>query len=459
MKYFLLLCGLLLHEQIQALDPMTVIDNVKIIGMEKTETGYLLLSNGGKGNQFIIHSFDSRGNLLWESQFKSGKAKYLKKFRFLADSTAVYFLNAGDEILLTKINQEGQILYCDLSISGLDNYKEQVDHFFLKGQELHFVAESSLGLEIMKVDLIASQEMKHLSFLEFPSDESLPKGWRFQGIQNGQILSSFVSINEEHGEMMIHWLTNDLAGKLIKGRRTALRSENYSFAYYSSTSDALFEMEKTASGYLLIGKLDVRFEKKYLSSSISHGFAGFWLTKLGTDMEMKSFTEIHFPDYTESITGGFAKWEYFMDLKQGVDEELFVNFVQMGGIMASNHILFHLDSSNTVVSNENLSIPSGFFDYTSKGVRHISRKSAGRLVGDDWRYYATNFFNYLDPKSKSLLFIDAINTEVLPEKLPFYNYNVFPVSDGEYLFWEYQKKGTRRTQLKIYRLNLGYLKF
>lgn len=366
---------------------------INLIGIKYVSGSGIYLIHETARSRVGITFLDTNNTVVWTTDLPFRRpAGSVGQLVCMQGNRDVHLLALSDRIEYVRLNR----LNGQLTGNGqLTTVPEQLNpsHFGLRGDTCIYVDRFAKGLQLYRIHE-EKKALIPLGFIDTAGIAGIPI--HFDHFSDSQILAYSIGATPDHSQILLRWLRYHMDGSQQSSRRSLLESRDMSFGFYGSDNAALFETSGTHNGFLAIGKLDRRFEGVYLQAPEQNGFFGFWIARYDSSGGLIHFKEYPFKD-NKDLPYGLVKRDYFIDLKEDASG-LFVNFTLLNGVLAADHIVYHLNGEGRVENSFAKSIPSGFFDYTPWGIRHISRSCGFRLYGDDWRYYSVNYLAYLEEK-------------------------------------------------------------
>lgn len=447
----LLLC---LNLQAQALFPDFELKDVKVISMINMENdGQLIITSSETKSNVELIKLDAELQLKWKTKLFCNNINNRtnpSKIQVLHNANKIFWINESDKLRVAVIDQEeGTILQKEKIIVGTESILNQIHHFTLQEDQLVMASNNRGNIQIMKSDPFTSRVQAR---------QSIPKEvhQRFKQIaymKDQTIYSYSYSVNRLHSEMNIEFAAYDLNGKKLNSKKHELTLKHFSFAFNSSYDKNLLHVYPVTDGFIIFGKMDYRFNKRFVNNPEESRFAGFWIAKFDQSMELVHKHEYPFSFFQNQITNAEFPAESLVDVKEDVNGNYFLNFSTVPeSLLSQFSVIFYLNNELLFQSIHSGKMGRTFFDYNSYGVRTIAKKTNIRVVNDDWRYYSTSFLPLIKPiphmHSTVLYTLNRMskNTGVHEQDMA---YNMVPFNDQYDYIFEYIKE-KKNTHFRAY---------
>lgn len=257
-------------------------------------------------------------------------------------------------------------------------------------------------------------------------------------------------LEPNHGLMHLYLQKYDAAHRDTIQKSIDLELAHTSFTYNSSVDKSVFGVVPSATGFYLVGKLDMAFKNKYPTQKVGDNCIGFWIAKFNDDLTLSYFSEIPFQYLDHIVDADVVQIPSVIDIKEDANGGLFININEQQGVIYHKKYFVYLDKSGDIKMAKGGLDAYHFMEYDRTGLRNAGRKSKIRVMNDDWSPYATNMFLYLTQKeeySEKANTLISINEREKKATLAEKAYTFYTLPSGT-LYFEYFEKG--KGTLNIY---------
>lgn len=269
--------------------------------------------------------------------------------------------------------------------------------------------------------------------------------------QNNEVYATSRVLEPNHGLMHLYLQKYNTRTKDTIQREIDLELAHTSFTYNSSVDKNVFGVVPTATGFYLLGKLDIAFKNKYPTQKVGDNCIGFWIAKFNNDLTLDYFSEIPFQYLDHIVDADVVQIPSIIDIKEDANGGLFVTVNELQGVIYHKKYFVYLNNKGEINMAKGGLDAYHFMEYDRTGLRNSGRKSKLRLMNDDWSPYATNSFLYLSQKeeySQEANMLIAINENEKRNTLASKAYNFYTLGEAT-IFFEYFEKG--KGTLNIYK--------
>jgi hypothetical protein len=440
----------------QTFFPDLELENLHIISMVNMgDDGQLIIAEHEAKSTIELLKLNDELELKWRTKLKydkPGSKKSPSKIQVLYNDTKIFWINETDKIRVAVIDQaEGVVLQSEKIIVGTEAVLEQIHYYTLNEDQLVVASNDHGSIQIIQADPFSRRIKAKNSIAKVGHQK-----FKQIAFMNNQTIHSYsYQVNRLHSEMAIEFSTHDLNGKELNKKKHELSLKHFSFAFNSSYDKNLLHIYPVTDGFIMFGKMDYRFNKRFVEKPEESRFAGFWIAKFDQKMDLLHKHEYPFSFFQNQITNSEFPNESLVDVKEDANGNFFLNFsTEPGGLLSQHSVIFYLNKELLFQSIHSGKMGRSFFDYNKFGVRTIAHNSNLRVINDDWRYYATNFLPFVRPiphmHSPVLYTLNKMSKTTGVHEQDF-AYNLVPYNDEFDYVFEYVKH-KKSTTFRAYKL-------
>lgn len=435
--------------QAQTFFPDLELADLEIISMVNMENdGQLIIAAHESKSTVELIKIDEELQLQWRTPmyYNKGNKQSPSKVQVLHNETKIFWINETDKIRVAVIDQlEGVVLQKEKIIVGTESILNQIHHYTLSEDNLVVASNNKGTIQIIKTDPF-SRKIKDKQSI---APEVHQRFKQIAFMRDATLYSHSYSVNKLHSEMTIEFAAYDLNGKMLNSKKHELSLKHFSFAFNSSFDKNLLHVYPVTDGFIIFGKMDYRFNKRFVTDPSESGFAGFWIAKFDQKMDLVHKHEYPFTFFQNQLSNAEFPSESLIDVKEDANGNFFLNFTTLPGSLLSQYsVIFYLNDELLFQSIHSGKMGRTFFDYNKYGVRSLAQKSHLRVTNDDWRYYSTSFLPFIRPiphmHSPALYTLNKMSkhTGVHEQDVA---YNLVPFNEKYDYVFEYikEKKTTR----------------
>jgi len=390
---------LCLNATAQSFFPDLELKDLHIISMvDMQEDGQLIVATTEIKSTVQLIKIDAELHQKWTTNLYYNKLKDKStpsKVRVLFNEDKIFWINETDKIRVAVLDQDsGTILQKEKILLGTESLLKKIHHYTLQDDQLVVASNDRGAIQILKTDP---------SIRKIQDKQSIPREvhqkFKQVAFMRDQTLYSYsYGVDPKHSEMTIEFAAYDLDGKKLNSKKHELSLKHFSFAFNSSYDRNLLHVYPVTDGFIIFGKMDYRFNKRFVDKPEESRLAGFWIAKFDQKMDLMNKYEYPFTFFQNQITNSEFPSEALIDVKEDANGNIFLNFCTLpGGLLAQYSAVFYLNHELLFQSIHSGKIGRSFFDYNKYGVRSVAQKSNIRMINDDWRYYSTSFLPYIKP--------------------------------------------------------------
>ena len=448
MKYIKLLAILLYMSTLSSAQTLTeTIEQIAIIGTKQCGDKLLIISKVDKNN-VKISAIRPSGTIAWEQNIAvpTLSGYNFNQWQILANENKTCIVQQTPKVVYFST--------LDLSV-GLLLESGEIKRKNASSRNNVWILEDNIPQMFSTQDgslLSHSYDNGKTKTTSISSVASRYPGDKFNvhfGKENKLLLTSRV-LEPNHGLMHLYLQQyNTESGDTIQNE-IDMELAHTSFTYNSSVDKNVYGVVPSATGFYLIGKLDMAFKKAYPTQKIGDNCIGFWVAKFNDDLTLSYFSEIPFQYLDHIVDADVVQIPSIIDIKEDVSGGLFIDVHELKGVIYHKKYFVYLNKAGEIKMAKGGLDGYHFMEYDRTGLRNAGRKSKLRLMNDDWSYYATNAFLYLNKKeeySTNANTLIAINENEKKATLAEKAYNFYVVG-GKNIYLEYFERG--KGTLKIY---------